>query len=61
MKLQDTLLYKGHQEQAAHQISFHPTDPNLLCSLGAGGLSLWSIDRLTSQDEMRHVPVQMPG
>ena len=61
LELQDTLSYTGQQEQAAHQISFHPTDPNLLCSLGAAGLSLWSIDGLRNQDEMRQVPVQMPG
>ena len=61
VELQDTLAYTGQQEHAAHQISFHPADPNLLCSLGAGRLSLWSIDRLRSQDEMRRVPLQMPG
>ena len=59
--MQDTLSYTGQPEQAAHQISFHPTDANLLCSLGTDGLSLWSIDVLRSQDEMRHVPVHMPG
>ena len=59
--MQDTLSYTGQLEQATHQISFHPADPNLLCSLGNDGLSLWSIDVLRSQDEMRHVPVQMPG
>lgn len=62
-ELQVALLYTGQQEQEVHQISFHPTDPNLLCSLGADGVSLWSIDKFRSQDQdqMRHVPVQMPG
>lgn len=61
MELQDALLYTGQLEQGADQIAFHPSDPGLLCSLGAGGLSLWSIDLLKTQDQMRHIPIQMPG
>ena len=59
--LQDTLMYTGQMEQGADQISFHPSDSSLLCTLGAGGLSLWSIDTLRGQDQIRQIPIQMPG
>lgn len=54
-------MYTGQLEQGADQMSFQPLDPSLLCSLGAGGLSLWSVDKLRSQDQLHQIPIQMPG
>ena len=54
-------LYNGQIEEGAGQISFHPYDPDLLCCVGNGGLTLWHVDKLLGQDHFQHVPVLLPG
>ena len=58
---QGTQVQTGESEQGASQISFHPSDANLLCSLGEEGLSLWHVDKQGGQEQLQRVPVQTPG
>ena len=59
--VQITQLYTGESEHAVSQLSFHPSDPDLLCTLGDSGLSLWHVDKHANQSQLQQVPVQMSG
>ena len=59
--LQSTQLCTGQSEHGACQISFHPSDPDLLCTVGDGGLCLWRVDKHADQGLLQQISVQMPG
>ena len=59
--VQSTQLFTGESEHAVSQLSFHLSDPDLLCTLGDTGLSLWHADKHANQSQLQQVPVQMSG
>jgi hypothetical protein len=59
--VQSTQLFTGESEHAVSQLSFHPSDPDLLCTLGESGLSLWHVDKHAGQSQLQQVPVQISG
>ena len=59
--VQSTPLFTGESDHAVSQLSFHPSDPDLLCTVGDSGLSLWHVDKHAGQSQLQQVPVQMSG
>ncbi|KAA6420486.1 MAG: hypothetical protein FRX49_09647 [Trebouxia sp. A1-2] len=58
---ESTPLFTGESDHAVSQLSFHPSDPDLLCTVGDSGLSLWHVDKHAGQSQLQQVPVQMSG